>query len=105
MAVFEVEQATVYRANGRRFFSRTAAIRAYAKGRIREKHPCDCEGADYENGYPGYDCGCHARLDRVLPRFVRLIRKALRKQPAAVRGETTSAKPTPEAVWSTKWNA
>ena len=86
MPVFVVEQATVYRANGRRYFSRSSAIRGYAKGRIREKHPCECEGADYESNYPGFDCGCHALREKVLPRFVRVIRKALRKQAVAKDG-------------------
>jgi len=83
MRIYEVETARVYRANGRRFLSRSSAIRAYAVGRFKAKHPCDCEAADYADGYPGYDCGVHQYRDRVLPRYVRFIRRQLGKHSQA----------------------
>lgn len=77
--VFTTEQATVFRAGGRRYLTRTAAIMGYAKARFRAKHPCECEGADYADGYPGFTCHVHDLRDKVLPRYVRLIRRCLKR--------------------------
>jgi hypothetical protein len=78
-SVFVAETTTVYRVPGhRRYLSKQAAIRAYAKGKIRAKRPCECENGSYEDGYSGYDCGCQAHIERVLPRYLRLIRRRLR---------------------------
>jgi len=76
--MFTVEQATVYRSAGRRYFSRRAATFAYARAKFRAKHPCECESADYASGYPGFNCHVHDLMDRVLPRYLRRIRKASR---------------------------
>jgi hypothetical protein len=76
-AIFVVEQATVYRAGGRRWLTRKAAIKAYAAAKFRRKHPCECEQGDYASGYPGYTCPVHDARDRVLPRYVRVLRRHL----------------------------
>ena len=73
--VFAVEQATVYRAGGRRWFTRKAAIKAYASAKFRTKHSCECEQGDYASGYPGYNCHVHDVWDRVMPRYLRLIER------------------------------
>lgn len=78
--VYAVETARVYRAGGRRFFSRAAAIRRYAKEKFFAKHPCVCEQPEHDSGYPGFDCGEHDRWEKVKPRYVRVIRKALRRK-------------------------
>ena len=77
--VFVVEQAQVYRAGGRRYFSRAAAIRRYAKEKFFTKHPCECEAADYADNYPGYNCGSHDAWEKVRPRYLRWILAVLRK--------------------------
>ena len=46
VSVYVVETATIYRAGGRRFFSRDAAIRRFARVRFFAKHPCECEQED-----------------------------------------------------------
>ena len=71
-----VEQATVYRAGGRRWFTRSAAEKAYAAAKFRAKHRCECEHPDYSSGYSGYTCGVHDLRDRVLPRYLRFLRRA-----------------------------
>ena len=76
--VYIVELATVYRAGNRRFFSRDATLRRYARDRFFLKHPCTCEQGDYASGYPGYDCGMHAAWERIRPRYLRAIRKGLK---------------------------
>lgn len=80
MSVFTVETATVYRAgvSGRRYLTRTAAIHGYAKAKFRTKHPCECEAPNYSDGYPGATCHVHDLRDKVLPRYVRVLRRALR---------------------------
>jgi hypothetical protein len=81
--VIAVEQATVYRAGGRRWFTKRAAIKAYAAAKFRAKHPCECEQADYGSGYPGFTCHVHDVRDRVLPRYVRLLWRHAQKEKAA----------------------
>lgn len=76
MACVEVEQATVYRAvGGRRYFTKAAALNGYAKAKFRRKHPCECESANYADGYPGFTCHVHDLRDKVLPRYLRLLRR------------------------------
>jgi hypothetical protein len=75
--IFVTEQATVYRAGGRRWFTRQAAIKAYAGAKWRAKHPCECEHGDYASGYPGYTCQTHDARDAVMPRYLRVLRRAL----------------------------
>ena len=81
MAIFEKRSATVYyvAAKGRRYFTKTAAIRAHAASRVREKHRCECEPGDYETGYGGYTCGVHGLQDKLIPRYVRFLRFALKR--------------------------
>lgn len=76
VAIFQVEQATVYRAGGRRWFTQKAALKAYANAKFRAKHRCECEQGDYSTGYAGYTCGIHAIYDKVMPRYLRVLRKA-----------------------------
>jgi hypothetical protein len=78
--VYKIETATVYRACGRRYFSRDAAIKHYARQRFFTKHPCECEREEYASGYPGYGyyCGHHEHWQKVMPRYLRIIRKQLR---------------------------
>lgn len=54
-----VEMAKVYKARGRRFFSKAAAYRNAAWEMIEEKYPCDCEPAEPEVGAPGVPCKTH----------------------------------------------
>ncbi len=71
-----VETATVYRARGgRRFFTKAAALRSYAAAKFRAKHPCECEDAVYEDGYPGFGCHVHDLRDKVLPRYLRVLKR------------------------------
>lgn len=77
MSVFVQETATVYRAGGRRWFTQRAAIKAYAAAKFRAKHPCECEQSDYASGYPGFTCPVHDARDRVLPRYIRLLKRRL----------------------------
>lgn len=81
--IFTEEQATVYRAGGRRWLTRKAAIKAYAAAKFRKKHPCECEQSDYASGYPGFTCHVHDVRDRVLPRYIRVLNRRTRN-PVAV---------------------
>jgi hypothetical protein len=78
--VFTVESATVYRAgvSGRRYLSKTGALMGYAKAKFRAKHPCECEPSDYTDNYPGFNCGVHDLRDKVLPRYVRMLRRKIK---------------------------
>jgi hypothetical protein len=79
-----VEQATVYRGGGRRWFTKRAAVKAYAAAKFRTKHPCKCENPDYGSGYPGYVCHVHELRECVLPRYVRVLwRQAQKREQAA----------------------
>jgi hypothetical protein len=71
------EVATVYRGGGRRWFTHKAALKAYANAKFRAKHRCECEQGDYSSGYPGYTCGIHVVYDKVMPRYMRLLKKAI----------------------------
>jgi hypothetical protein len=75
--MFIVEQATVFRAGGRRWFTQKTAIKAYAAAKFRAKHPCECEQGDYASGDPGFNCGVHDLRERVLPRYLRVLNKRL----------------------------
>jgi len=73
--VITSETATVFRAGRRRYFTKKAALRAYASARFRQKHPCECESPDYSSGYPGYDCeSCKVR-DKVMTRYLRVLKR------------------------------
>lgn len=66
-----VETAKVYRAGRRRFFSKRAALRAYALQRLFERSPCECEKPTWQDNYPGYNCGQHERFAAIAARFAR----------------------------------
>ena len=72
-ALWAEESATVYRAGGRRWFTKRAALRAYARRKFKAKHRCECEQGDYGSGYPGYTCHVHAVWDKVMPRYLRFL--------------------------------
>lgn len=74
-----VEQATVYRAGNRRYLTRSGAILGHARTQFFAKHPCECEQPDYASGYPGMTCDVHDAWERVKPRYLRWIRRCLRK--------------------------
>lgn len=79
MPIYSEETATVYRAcNGRRYFSKRAAIHRYAIGRVFDRYPCECEAE------VGYTCPSHRGKDhlgqdnyfeRLLQRFERWLRR------------------------------
>lgn len=75
--IYSIEQATVFRAGTRRFLTRSAAVKTYALRKIRGKHGCECEPADYPN-YSGHDCGCSVLREKVLPRYLRMLKRAER---------------------------
>lgn len=68
-----VENATVFRGGGRRWFTRRAAGRAEAKARIKER--CECEEGDMDMGgvYPGYTCEYHTEAN--LPRTAEIVNR------------------------------
>lgn len=77
-----VENAQVYKANGRRFFTKKAACRALAKQIINER--CDCEpdtrwGDESCDITPGITCWYHKdpdRLEKIIRRLARIIKRA-----------------------------
>ena len=76
------ETATVYRAAGRRWFSKAAACRAAARQKIKSR--CWCEptewfGPSSMDCTPGQVCEYHDdadRLERIIVRLARIYRKA-----------------------------
>ena len=71
---FRKETATVYRGGRRRYFSKSAAIKAEAMAIIKAKHPT--ERPEYENGhmiFSGWHCSSLPRFDVLLRRMMRLI--------------------------------
>ena len=69
-----VETATVYRAGGRRWFTKRAAYRALAKEAVNKR--CECEpDARWGNGSldvtPGVTCQYHQNYER----FAKLVRR------------------------------
>jgi len=84
-----VETAKIYKANGRRFFTKRAACRALAKQIINER--CECE-PDHRWGdgscdlTPGMTCWYHKdadRLEKIIRRMARIIMHA--KTPNVLR--------------------
>jgi hypothetical protein len=79
MACVTKEPATVYRAlGGRRYLTFAGALRGYAKAKFRAKHRCECESSDYETGYY-YNCHVHDLRDKVLPRYLRMLKRMVRR--------------------------
>lgn len=69
------EQATVYRAGNRRFFTKRAAYNHAAREKIRSR--CDCEPldyADFASGYMPMACRYHEDMDRCAKLQARLAR-------------------------------
>lgn len=68
--------ATVYHANGRRFFTLAGAYVGIAREMIAKKYPCDCSGFDVEDHSP---CLRHAdpeatrKLTKRLARWMRWV--------------------------------
>jgi hypothetical protein len=66
------ETAVVFRAGGRRWFTKNAACRAAARAKINTR--CECESAEPDSfdgrGYPGHTCWYHDQ-----DRYHRLISK------------------------------
>lgn len=78
-----VETATVYRGGGRRWFSLRAACNAEAGAimRTKDKPRCECQEAEYENGFmysPSDTCVLHEhdRYTKRKRRLARLIERA-----------------------------
>lgn len=75
-AVIEVQQATVYRGGGRRWFTRNAAIRAEARRLFgkRFRGMCECD-TEPDIRYWAYVCRIHGATfrDRFVRRVARLI--------------------------------
>lgn len=69
MGSVQVEVATTYRAGGRRYLTKSAAFRAAARAKIRER--CECEPADDDPRGPG-PVTCYYHEDAI--RYERLIR-------------------------------
>ena len=74
MSQVTVEPATVYRAAGRRWFTKEAALKRAAHAMIRRKYPCECEEPEWD-AYGGYHCGRHPGNDEYDRLRHRLIRK------------------------------
>lgn len=73
----QVVQATVYKAGGRRWFTKKAALRAEAKQIYRKRYPCECDGPVHEEGYPGYGCPHHGEhQEKFVRRVARLLKEA-----------------------------
>lgn len=58
----EKKQATMYQGEDRRYFTKNAALRSYARKVLSEY--CDCEPPHYESGYAGKRCDCHPHTER-----------------------------------------
>lgn len=83
-----IERATVYRGGGRRWLTIAAAVRADCHRRLRERGSngsrprwkCECEAADTESGYSGYQCGVHERAIVVVTRHLRIYGRRIRRE-------------------------
>jgi len=64
-------------AKGRRYFTKAAAASSLARHAYRTKYPCECERPD--GSYPGYmcpDCRDSRRMDSVVSRLARFLRRS-----------------------------
>lgn len=78
--IFTIEQATVYRAAGRRFFTRKSAIKAYASERLKERlGRCDCEH-DGPDGYWNICQGHSTHGQKLRQRYIRWMLRLTRKR-------------------------
>jgi len=69
------EQAKVYRAGSRRFFTKNAAYNHAAREKIKSR--CDCgpvDDADFKTGYMHYCCRYHTDYDYLVRLQARLCR-------------------------------
>ena len=76
-----VETATVYRGAGRRYFTKTAALRSFAKAAMRKR--CECDEDDPSIGYGGYQCKYHngdGVAHKIIDRFCGIYRNAIQKE-------------------------
>jgi hypothetical protein len=77
----QIEQATVYRGGGRRWFTKAAAIKAEAKAYLFKKHGCTCEKhSDPDNGYYPETCYLHAMDTDRFKKYVRRVARMLVKE-------------------------
>jgi hypothetical protein len=83
-APITVETAIVFRAAGRRWFTKAAACRAAAKAKIRSKCECEPPEAGYWHGkgagYPGMVCEYHKdeqRYGKLVRRLARFYARTL----------------------------
>ena len=76
-----IETATVYRAGGRRYFTKRAACTALARTKLKER--CECDYCDHDElpGSPREDlpCSLHAypRHEKIMRRLTRIYMKAM----------------------------
>lgn len=74
------ETARVWRAAGRRWFTKQSAERAEAKAWMFAKRPCDCSPPEPEYGDGGVACHVHdldqAKFKRIVRRVVLRLRRA-----------------------------
>lgn len=76
------EPAVVFKAAGRRYFTRKAAINALARQTIRRR--CECESADWSAGDGGFTCNLHKdplRYAKIKRRLAGLIARRLASEP------------------------
>lgn len=75
------ETATVYRGDGRRYLTKSAAIHAEAKALIKAKHPSEKPYYEPQGycSYPGFHWSSLQRSDVLLRRVTRLVRAATTK--------------------------
>lgn len=75
------EQATVYRAGGRRYFTKRAAVNALVRAKLKEK--CACDYVDHEDyGREDLPCSLHAS-----PRHETIVRRLTRVYMNAMKGK------------------
>lgn len=82
-ALITREPAVVFKAAGRRYFTRKAAINALARQTIRRR--CECERADWLTNDAGFTCDLHrdrTRYAKIKRRLAGLIARRLATEAA-----------------------
>jgi len=79
----DIETATVYRAAGRRFLTKSSAYKAEAWAMIKKKYPCECNpGMQDEWGHcisPPDICWRHSQNEKFLEIHSRLVKRLRRR--------------------------
>ena len=96
-ALLGVESATVYRAAGRRWFTKQAACRALARKAVMAR--CECEPTDQWGPgsldcTPGQTCWYHEDADRyrkIIRRMARMYARTLTPNPSPTGGGPSGA--------------